>query len=151
MISPRAFRRNEVIFLLLSHPYFKSGMHLPDESYREGRPTEVGIQLPPILYMRAGRERKRAWKIPQSGSEMVGKPTMCAGQSPIDVLGAGRRRGQYKYVVVVLNAMVSTSNSTTVAQAERYSALPNAVDQGEPGVSLTQGSPDLTRPRAASP
>jgi hypothetical protein len=51
---------------------------------------------------------------------------MCAGQSPIGVVGAGRWRGQYKYVVVVLNAMVSTSNSTTVAQANRCSALPNA-------------------------
>jgi hypothetical protein len=62
----------------------------------------------------------------QSGSEMVGEPTICAGQGPIDVLGAGRRRGQYKYVVIVFNAMVSTSNSTTVAQANRYSTLPNA-------------------------
>ena len=50
---------------------------------------------------------------------------MCTGQSPIDVLGAGRWRGQYKHVVIVFNAAVSTSNST-VAQANRYSALPNA-------------------------
>jgi hypothetical protein len=29
VISPQAFCRNEVIFLLLSHPYFKSGIYLP--------------------------------------------------------------------------------------------------------------------------
>ena len=67
----------------------------------------------------------------QSGSEVVGKLTIYAGQCPIDVLGAGRRRGQYKYVVIVFNATVSTNNSTTVAHANRYSTLPN--EKGVPG------------------
>jgi hypothetical protein len=39
------------------------------------------------------------------------------------------------HVVVILNAMVSTSDSTTAAQPNRYSALPNTEGvQGQRGV-----------------